>query len=240
MSTPEILATPIEIVETVETVEPKKVKKVETPLTREELKQALRQAEDAYKLMKTSIPCMKKALKSYDPMKPMKKSRKKREENPNKPKRKPSGFANPTMISDALCEFLGKTKDTEVPRTTVTQSVILYIKDNHLQIDDNKRAIDLTKPGGEKLRKLLDPPADKVTGITFFEIQSYLAPHFPISWAKKKGLPIPERHVAPVVAEPEPEPEPVVPVPEPVVAAPAPAAEPKKRVIVRRKKVPAA
>ena len=47
--------------------------------------------------------------------------------------RKPSGFAKPSLISDALCEFLGKPKGTEMARTSVTSFITEYIKNNNLQ-----------------------------------------------------------------------------------------------------------
>ena len=37
------------------------------------------------------------------------------------PKRPPSGFAKPALISDSLCQFLGKPSGTEMARTEVTK-----------------------------------------------------------------------------------------------------------------------
>ena len=56
-------------------------------------------------------------------------------------KRKPSGFAKPTVISDELCFFLGKPNGTEMARTEVTKYITQYIKENNLQSVENKKKI---------------------------------------------------------------------------------------------------
>ena len=87
-------------------------------------------------------------------------------------KKKPSGFAKPTKISNELCEFLDKPFGSEVARTEVTQYLITYIKENELQNSVNKQCIT----PDEKLQLLLDAPKDET--ITFFNIQGHMNKHF--------------------------------------------------------------
>ena len=106
-----------------------------------------------------------------------KKSKKKVVKDPNKPKRPPSGFAKPSLISEELCKFLGKDKGTEMARTEVTKYITTYIKDNGLQNPENKRQI----MPDNSLQKLLNS-SDSDT-VTYFNLQKYMKHHFP----PKKG-----------------------------------------------------
>ena len=91
----------------------------------------------------------------------------------DKPKRAPSGFAKPSVISAELCEFLGKPSGTEIARTDVTKFLTQYIKKNELQQPENKRVI----VPDEKLKKLLKvTPTDIVT---YFNLQKFMKAHFP-------------------------------------------------------------
>ena len=101
------------------------------------------------------------------------KRRKRAPDDPNKPKRAPSGFAKPALISPALCTFLGKPNGTEMARTEVTKFLTTYIKDNNLQDQANKRRILPDK----KLGKLLNP--GKGEEVTYFNLQKYMKVHFP-------------------------------------------------------------
>ncbi len=92
--------------------------------------------------------------------------------NRNKGNRKPSGFATPTKISDDLCKFMNKPKQSEAARTEVTKYIISYIKENKLQSPENKKII---KPDNA-LKSLLKPK--KKDEITFFNIQRYMNKHF--------------------------------------------------------------
>lgn len=89
-----------------------------------------------------------------------------------KSKRKPSGFAKPSVISEELCEFLNKPTGTELARTEVTQHLISYIKNHNLQKPDNKKHIN----PDVKLTSLLGIQNDEV--LTFFNIQGYMNKHF--------------------------------------------------------------
>ena len=102
-----------------------------------------------------------------------KNKRKKKVVDPNKPKRAPSGFAKPALISSQLCTFLGKSEGTEMARTEVTKFLTKYIKENNLQDPSNKRRILPDK----KLGKLLN--AGKGEEVTYFNLQKYMKVHFP-------------------------------------------------------------
>ena len=87
-------------------------------------------------------------------------------------KRKPSGFAVPTKISDKLCDFMEKPHGSEVARTEVTQYIIKYIKSHKLQYPKNRKII---KPNS-KLETLLDTNKDEE--LTYFNLQKYMNKHF--------------------------------------------------------------
>lgn len=90
-------------------------------------------------------------------------------------KRPPSGFAKPALISDALCQFLGVSKGSEMARTEVTKYLTKYIKEHKLQDEKNRRIIICDS----KLTSLLKvQPNDEVT---YFNLQRYMKPHFPKS-----------------------------------------------------------
>lgn len=89
-------------------------------------------------------------------------------------KRKPSGFAVPSLISDELCKFMEKEPNTKIARTEVTKFIIQYIKDNSLQYTENKKIIIPDK----KLSKLLAVENQDEIVITYFNIQRYMNRHF--------------------------------------------------------------
>jgi chromatin remodeling complex protein RSC6 len=102
-----------------------------------------------------------------------KKGRKKRVEDPNKPKRAPSGFAKPSLISNELCSFLGKPNGTQMARTEVTKYLTQYIKQHNLQDQANRRKI----VPDSSLQQLLNVPSD--AEVTYFNLQKYMKVHFP-------------------------------------------------------------
>lgn len=107
------------------------------------------------------------------------------EVDPDAPKRV-SALHKPVSISNELCKFLGFEDDTEHSRRDVTQGLTDYIKKHDLQDPSNRRFIMLTsKPEGEALGVILRSPDQPVT---FFNIQRYLKPHFPMSEKEKKLL----------------------------------------------------
>jgi chromatin remodeling complex protein RSC6 len=92
----------------------------------------------------------------------------------------------PVVISNELCKFLGFPVDTEHSRNEVTTSINKFVKENELQDPTNKRYIRLEgSPAAEQLKALLRNPDQP---LTFFNIQRYLKPHYPMSAKDKKAL----------------------------------------------------
>jgi chromatin remodeling complex protein RSC6 len=105
--------------------------------------------------------------------------------DPDAPKR-PSALQKPVAISNELCKFLGFEPDTEHSRQEVTATINAYIKDNNLQNPENRRFILLEgSDAATRLKALLRDPDQPVT---FFNIQRYLKPHYPMSEKEKKAL----------------------------------------------------
>jgi chromatin remodeling complex protein RSC6 len=98
--------------------------------------------------------------------------RTKRRKNRDGKAKSPSGFTQPTKISDDLAGFLGLDNGSEIPRTEVTKKINCYIKENNLQWEKNKRHI---KPD-KKLGGLLN--VGKGEELTYFNLQTYLKPHY--------------------------------------------------------------
>ncbi len=89
------------------------------------------------------------------------------------PKKAPSGITKPTVVSDAMCAFMGKPPGTLIARTEVTKFVTSYIKDHNLKDENAKRQIN----PDSKLRDLLSLPAGDQ--LTYFNLQTYMKSHFP-------------------------------------------------------------
>lgn len=105
------------------------------------------------------------------------------EVDPNAPK-KISALQRPVVISNELCKFLGFPENTEHSRQEVTTTINTYIKSNELQDPTNRRFIMLDgSPEALKLKEILRQPDQPVT---FFNIQRYLKPHYPLSEKDRK------------------------------------------------------
>ena len=85
---------------------------------------------------------------------------------------KNNGFNREQKISEKLRNFLNLPEGKLVSRSTVTRSINEYVKANDLKHPDNGRILVLD----QKLRDLLDPPAD--TQVTFLNLQKFLSPHY--------------------------------------------------------------
>jgi len=142
------------------------------PVTNDiEYTQVLNNLIEIDKLVKTTMPLIKKLQKQHErDIKNAEKSRKhKRTRNPDAP---PSGFARPGPVSDELRNFLGLGKNELIARTQVAKRVSEYIKEQGLKNPDNNKEIIIDK----KLATLFK--VDEKSKIEFFKIQSYLTSHF--------------------------------------------------------------
>lgn len=144
--------------------------------------------------------------------------------DPDAPKR-PSALQKPIPISNELCKFLGFDLDTEHSRQEVTSAINSYIKTNNLQNPENRRFILLEgSVEATNLKTLLRDPDQPVT---FFNIQRYLKPHYPMSEKEKKTL----------TEQVSPEEQKVVPDADTVEDAPKdPVKPPPKKRVVRNPK----
>ena len=111
------------------------------------------------------------------------------EADPDAPKRS-SALQKPVAISNELCKFLSFELDTEHSRQDVTAAINSYIKTHNLQDPTNRRFILLD--GCEEAKNLKALLRDPDQPVTFFNIQRYLKPHYPMSVKDKKAL---ETHV---------------------------------------------
>lgn len=84
----------------------------------------------------------------------------------------PTGFAKPSLISEALCKFLNKPNGTKMARTEVTIKLNRYIKVHNLQNPANKKEIK----ADSALTKLLNLKKDD--DLNYFSLQKYLKDHF--------------------------------------------------------------
>ena len=127
-----------------------------------------------YATINTELRALQKNIQRY--MKDTsKRNKRNKSADPNRPKRQPSGFAKPALISNALCSFLGKPEGTEMARTEVTKYLTQYIKNNELQDQENRRKI----VPDAKLKKLLN--VNDSDEVTYFNLQKYMKVHFPKS-----------------------------------------------------------
>jgi chromatin remodeling complex protein RSC6 len=77
--------------------------------------------------------------------------------------RKPGGFAKPTIISDKLCDFLGKAHGTEMSMIEVTKEITKYIKQFNLEDEKNRRII----LPDQKLKTLLNIQEEQLEILTY-------------------------------------------------------------------------
>jgi upstream activation factor subunit UAF30 len=117
--------------------------------------------------IQTQIRGVEKTVK-----KEIKNLRKESLKNKTSGKKKLSGFATPTKITNELCEFMNKEKGTEIARTDVTKTLIEYIKKNKLENSENSQIIN----PDEKLKDLLG--IDEKEKLTYFTLQKHMNKHF--------------------------------------------------------------
>lgn len=151
--------------------EPTLIQQIEADIT--SLSEKLVQFKTMYASVTSDLRKLQKNMTKH--VRENRKNKKRKTVSGDKPKRAPSGFAKPALISNELCAFLNKPPNTEMARTEVTKYLTTYIKEHNLQDQANKRKI---LPDA-KLKKLLNlSSSDEVT---YFNLQKYMKVHFPKS-----------------------------------------------------------
>jgi chromatin remodeling complex protein RSC6 len=131
------------------------------------LRSAVAAIHSELKILEKQVPKeLKKAAKG--------RRNRKAEGGEDKPK-KDTVFNRPTPISDALCQFLGVAKGTQIPRCEVTSRVCAYAREKGLM---DKQIIKADAP----LRKLL--ALKETDELKILNLQRYLKPHYPAAAAK--------------------------------------------------------
>ena len=104
--------------------------------------------------------------------------------------RKPSGFAQPSRVTDTLCDFLKIKRGEEIARTDVTKKIIQYIKEHNLETQENKRNIKpdalletIVGNSDERIstterQKLHNPKTEVTDQLGYFNLQVHLNKHF--------------------------------------------------------------
>jgi chromatin remodeling complex protein RSC6 len=105
---------------------------------------------------------------------------------PVDPNAEKKGFDKPVKISLELSRFLELADDIEIARPEVTHLLSVYIKKHDLQSKEDGRNIDLTKPNGEELAKILAVERD--VKVDYFKMQTHLTHHYPISKKRLKAI----------------------------------------------------
>jgi chromatin remodeling complex protein RSC6 len=142
------------------------------------------QFEDLLKIVKSLSNDLKTIKKEYSKLdkkavaleKSKGRKRRNKEARENNEGDKKSSFHKPAKISEELYKFLNLAEGEEVSRPKVTILISNYVKEHDLKKEGDGRKIDMTKPGGEVLAKLLNIPTN--TELTFFSLQTYLKPHY--------------------------------------------------------------
>lgn len=90
------------------------------------------------------------------------------------PKRPPSGFAKPSLLSDELCAFLKMPNGSEMSRTDVTGLITAYVKSNNLVGSPDKRVFLVNNdPALKALFKTSDTDV-----VNYFNLQRFISRHF--------------------------------------------------------------
>lgn len=116
----------------------------------------VQQATQHLTVIKTALRTLEK--KTARELKQANKAKKKSKNA--KANRQPSGFVKPTLISNELALFLGKSKGTELARTEVTKEINCYIREHKLQDPTNGRRI-LADAKLKELLKLTSEDEDR-------------------------------------------------------------------------------
>jgi chromatin remodeling complex protein RSC6 len=159
----------------------------EVPSVTERLEDLVRSRQAMIETLKREVVTLRKLIKDQQAeLKLASKGRKKKATNPDAKPRKPSGFAEPVVVSDHMYSFLtgfGVKKGTPIARTDITKFIIEYIKKHNLQNPERRREIVpdtvLSKLFGPAMehRDPNDTSSPKV--YSYLKLQKYLSSHFP-------------------------------------------------------------
>lgn len=157
------------------------------PTVVERLEDLVKSRQALIETLKREVVGLRKLIKDHqNELRLASKSRKKKVANPDAKPRKPSGFAEPVVVSDHMYTFLaqfGVKKGTPIARTEITKHIIEYIKQHNLQNPERRREI----VPDSVLSKLFGPavehrdPNDTTTPkvYSYLKLQKYLSSHFP-------------------------------------------------------------
>lgn len=157
------------------------------PSVVERLEELVKSRQALIETLKREVVTLRKLMKDQQTeLKQASKGRKKKATNPDAKPRKPSGFAEPVVVSDQMYSFLtgfGVKKGTPIARTEITKHIINYIKQHNLQNPERRREIVpdtvLSKLFGPAMehRDPNDTSSPKV--YSYLKLQKYLSSHFP-------------------------------------------------------------
>jgi chromatin remodeling complex protein RSC6 len=184
--------TPTETVTVTETVTETDASLDTTPSVVERLEDLVKSRQLLIESLKREVVGLRKLIKDHQAeLKQASKGKKKKATNPDAKPRKPSGFAEPVIVSDQMYSFLGNfgvAKGTPIARTDITKHIIEYIKQHNLQNPERRREIVpdtvLSKLFGPAMehRDPNDTTSPKV--YSYLKLQKYLSSHFPKKVAK--------------------------------------------------------
>jgi chromatin remodeling complex protein RSC6 len=89
-------------------------------------------------------------------------------------KKHPRGFACPSNVSDALCDFMGYPHGSKISRTETSAFLSKYIEERGLQ-DPNKKSVILPD---KTLIQLFGLEAIQSEELNYFSMQKHLTQHF--------------------------------------------------------------
>jgi chromatin remodeling complex protein RSC6 len=161
----------VEVVETVEVATPEVAVEEDVGAS---LQKSIADLQEQLASLKTATAAAATALKTIEKQatrlaKKADRRRKRKAEAVEGAEPKPCIFTKPVKITAELCSFLGKPKDTEVSRSSVTKGVMEYAR-NHSLMDKQTIKADAA------LRKLLTLAEGDV--LTILNLQKYLRRHY--------------------------------------------------------------
>lgn len=159
-----------------------------TPTVAQRIEQLIKTRQEQLEATKREVVTLRRLLREHqnELKEASKRGRKKKVQRDNTKPRKPSGFAEPVLVSDELYDFLsrfGVKKGSLVARTEVTKHVIEYIKKNNLQNPERRREIVpdalLTKVFGPAMEHRDPEDSESPMVYSYMKLQKYLTQHFP-------------------------------------------------------------